>query len=275
MTVLNILENYPTLNLDDTLNVHRLVEALKFAYAQRGYYGDPTDSLSQNITYNIEILSNKFTAKSLYNNILDDKTFSPEYYKPVFDVKETPGTTHISVLTAEGEAVSLTSTINLGFGSKIMDPNTGIILNNQMDDFSTPEMTNYFGYPPSPFNFIKPGKKPASSATPVIIMEKDKVIGASGGSQIISSTVQTILRILEMNMDPYKAIHQPRFHHQLMPNALIVEKSADDDLVKALESRGHQIDRGLIFSGVSAVFVRNGMIMGASDNRKHGKASAL
>jgi gamma-glutamyltranspeptidase / glutathione hydrolase / leukotriene-C4 hydrolase len=128
---------------------------------------------------------------------------------------------HASVLSEDGSAAALTSTVNLYFGSQVMDPETGIILNDQMDDFSTPGSPNAFGLAPSPYNYIQPNKRPQSSAVPIIMEKDSKVVivsGASGGSRITTSTLQTLLNVLEFGMDVGSATAAPRFHHQLIPN---------------------------------------------------------
>ena len=136
-------------------------------------------------------------------------------------------------MLSDGSAVSLTSTvrelnklcscqkINLLFGSRLMDPNTGIILNDEMDDFSIPGISNAFGLAPSPYNYIQPGKRPLSSCVPTIIEKDGKVelvVGASGGSRIITSTANVIVNVLDFGRNPLDAVSDPRAHHQLLPN---------------------------------------------------------
>ena len=120
-------------------------------------------------------------------------------------------------------AVSLTSTINLGFGSKVMVAETGLIMNNEMNDFSVPNASNFFGYIPSPSNFIKPGKRPLSSITPVIVeyLANNSLhfaVGAAGGSRIITATVQSLWHVLDQNYTITDALKAPRLHDQLSPN---------------------------------------------------------
>ena len=127
-------------------------------------------------------------------------------------------------------AVSLTSTVNLLFGSQLMVPETGIIMNNEMNDFSIPNSTNAFGFIPSPANFIKPGKRPLSSISPLIVEYAKNgslhvVVGAAGGSRIITATVQGIWNIIDRQMNSEQAIREPRFHEQLVPNQVLFWKS--------------------------------------------------
>lgn len=120
-------------------------------------------------------------------------------------------------------AVSLTSTINTPWGSQVMVPETGVILNDEMNDFSVPDSSNVFGYIPTPANFIRPGKRPLSSITPVIVeFAKNNtlyfVTGAAGGSKIITATIQNLWHVLDQHMTPHEAVKSPRFHDQLIPN---------------------------------------------------------
>lgn len=185
---------------------------------------------------------------------------------------------HVSVLLSDGSAVSLTSTINLLFGSKLMDPATGIILNNQMDDFSVPGTKNYFDLPPSPYNFIQPGKRPLSSCVPTIIETDGQVnivVGASGGSMITTSVINVVLSILNFHRDPLESLIQPRIHHQLIPNGVVTEPEFDEHVKEALRRRGHAV-MGLdtYRTGVQVIQrKKDGLIIAAGDWRKGGEAS--
>ncbi len=188
---------------------------------------------------------------------------------------------HLSVLSKSGEAVALTSTINMIFGSKIMNNSTGIILNNQMDDFSVPGSPNGFHYEPSPYNFIYPFKRPQSSACPTIIEYEGRVVGitgASGGSHIISATAQSIVRMFDMEQDPYGAINAGRIHHQLFPNTAYVELSVPENIVSGLKKRRHVIKdltNAVGGSSVSAVKrLSDGLFVGSGDFRKNGSCVA-
>ena len=153
IAALNVLDKYPAFP-DQPLNTHRLVEILKHGYAQRGFYGDPVDPVYTNITQLAKYFTGPKVAQDVFSKVNDSTTFEPLYYQPSFDIKEDRGTMHVSVVSGSGDAVSLTSTVNLLFGCKIMDPLTGIILNNEMDDFSIPGVPNAFGLAPSPYNYI-------------------------------------------------------------------------------------------------------------------------
>lgn len=205
-----------------------------------------------------------------------NKTFSPEYYAPSFSIPENGGTMHVSISNGV-ESAALTSTVNLLFGSRIMDNKTGIILNDQMDDFSIPGVPNSFGLQPSPYNFIHPGKRPLSSSCPTII-EHDGVlgvVGASGGSHIITATAQALIRMFDFDQNALTAVGSPRSHHQLIPHRVWGEYETPNEIVSGLRERGHEVfvaGPGVTVSGVSAVKVVNGKISGAGDYRKDGMA---
>ncbi|KNC97483.1 gamma-glutamyltransferase [Spizellomyces punctatus DAOM BR117] len=283
LSVLNIMEGYDLRGEGRTpTNIHRLIESYKHGFAQRSYYGDPIDTVFRNITEIAEHFTDKQTAGLIRQNISDTKTFPPAYYNPPFDVEEDHGTMHVSVLGPDGEAVSMTCTVNLLFGGQLMDPETGIILNDEMDDFSIPGVPNAFGLVPSPYNYVQPRKRPLSSSVPTII-ERDgqveAIIGASGGSRIITATLQTIFDMLDWGLDAGHAVSMPRAHHQLLPNTIAVENEYDDALVKELEARGHNVTRlppKFYLSGVEAIRrLRNGTIQAAGDWRKEGGAAGF
>lgn len=149
------------------------------------------------------------------DKIIDNKTFhDPSYYGAHYDEEMTPGTTHLSLVGPEGDAVALTSTVNLHFGCKIMTKH-GIVLNNEMDDFSSPNITNAFGIAPSPANFIVPGKRPLSSSTPTIVLKDDRVVavaGASGGSMVgsLAFSQGAIIQHYEMEeTENVQSLHWP------------------------------------------------------------------
>jgi gamma-glutamyltranspeptidase len=187
---------------------------------------------------------------------------------------------HVSVLTKDGSACSLTSTINLVFGSQLIDNTTDIILNDEMDDFSIPNVPNSFGLEPSPYNYVQGGKRPLSSSSPVIIEKNGHihaVAGASGGSFITTATAQTIIEMLDYGKDAWDAVHAPRFHHQLLPNMLMVEPETEENILDALKQKGHDIYilQGNPRTGVAAIKRGDdGLLVGVGDSRKGGNAVA-
>ncbi|KAJ1502476.1 hypothetical protein HMI55_002886 [Coelomomyces lativittatus] len=188
--MLNIMETFEKKSVPDGLYYHHMVESLRYAFAKRSSLGDPDFS---NLTSLLSELLSKETAYQIKLNISDITSFPPKHYSPQYYNPPSHGTSHVSVVDENGMAVSFTSTINLSFGSLLMEPNTGIILNNEMDDFSFPNFNNSFGIPPSPINFLAPLKRPMSSMSPTIVEHQNElkiVIGGSGGSHILSSVFQ-------------------------------------------------------------------------------------
>ncbi|CAF1310956.1 unnamed protein product, partial [Rotaria sordida] len=187
----NDLENPTT----TTLFYHRLIEAFKFAYAKRSELADP---LKVNITNLIQNLISINYAERIRQRIDDSKTYGFQYYGGTWLDKVKTGTSHLSVIGHNGDAVAMTSTIKLYFGSMVLDTETGIIYNNQMDDFSTPNTTNFFGVPASSANYIAPGKRPTSSMAPLIMFDQNnqrvlQVLGASGRTKITTATAQVAM----------------------------------------------------------------------------------
>ena len=142
-------------------------------------------------------------------------------------------------------SVSLTTTINLLFGSRVMVPETGVIMNNQMNDFSIPHASNAFGYIPSPANFIRPGKRPLSSMSPIIVESANgklyASVGAAGGSRIITATIQNVYNMLDKKMAVGQAIAHPRLHDQLNPDQVSFEYAYDNSTVAFMKSLGHNV----------------------------------
>lgn len=244
LSTLKIVEGYDKFFDLDTLNIssHRLVEAMKFAYGQRARLGDPyfVPGLDQ---YQEEML-NETTASLNMAKISDQHTLNMSMYNPEgYEPSASHGTSHLASTDKSGLSVSLTTTVNLLFGSRLMVPETGIILNDVMNDFSIPGTSNEFGYAPSPANFIRPLKRALSSTAPVFVETADgtlcTVLGAAGGSRIISSMVQNLVHILHQNMSMADALAQPRFHHQLIPDELGLEPEYDEEVISFLEQRGH------------------------------------
>ncbi|CAF2653013.1 unnamed protein product [Rotaria sp. Silwood2] len=247
--ILNILRGYNILERDlkktstSALFYHRLIEAFKFAYAKRSELGDPSKI---NVTGLIRNLTSKDYADSIRARIDDHKTFGFEYYGGTWLDKLKTGTAHLSVVGLDGDAVALTSTVNLYYGSKVLGPETGIIYNDEMDDFSTPNTINYFGVPASPANFIAPGKRPVSSMSPLILLENgnqrvQQVLGASGGTKITTSVAQVAMLNLWFNENIKEAIDAPRLHSQLLPQEVVAEHGFDYNILQQLKRRGHNI----------------------------------
>ncbi|TFY78553.1 hypothetical protein EWM64_g5458 [Hericium alpestre] len=284
--MLNLMEHHDIFAPGRTgLNVHRLVEAMKFGFAARTKICDPAFNDDPK---RIDEISEKSFGSTIFKNMTDDRTHSPEYYQPVFDVPTDHGTSHTSTLDQDGMAVALTTTVNLVFGSEVMDPITGVIFNDEAHQTrldSGPLLVSdvipgSVLRPPytrlHPDNYPAPHKRPLSSTTPTIIEHEDGsfylAIGGSGGSKIFPAVFQTILN-LDWGYDVSNAIEYGRLHDQLYP----LEVEADDiypsELLSDLKTRGHNItvyDVNRVAAVVQAVVKKDGVIWAASDSRKNG-----
>ncbi|XP_042450231.1 glutathione hydrolase 1-like isoform X1 [Zingiber officinale] len=222
--ILNILAQYriPS-GVSGSLGLHRFIESLKHVFAIRMNLGDPD---FHNVTQVLsDMLSPKF-AEELRKTIFDNRTFPPDYYGGRWNIIRDHGTSHLSIVDHERNAVSITSTVNSYFGSHILSPSTGILLNNEMDDFSIPGNFSADVAPPAPANFIRPLKRPLSSMAPTIVVEDGQlkaVVGASGGAMIIAGTAQVFLNHFVKGMDPLSSVLAPRLYHQLIPNVVQFE----------------------------------------------------
>uniref|UniRef100_A0A8C7Y127 Glutathione hydrolase n=1 Tax=Oryzias sinensis TaxID=183150 RepID=A0A8C7Y127_9TELE len=279
--ILNILNGY-NFTADSVaspekkiLTFHRIVEAYRFAYAKRSSLGDPKflsiDNLIQNLT------SQSF-ADALREKISDSSTQPVNYYGPDFYLPDNHGTAHISVVSEDGSAVAATSTINHYLGSKVMSNSTGVIFNNEMDDFSFPLITNGFGVPPSNSNFVEPGKRPMSSMAPAILFDKDNkvkmAVGGSGGTKITTAIAQVILNALFFDYDLEKAVSDPRLHNQLLPNTTDAEPDFDQNILNGLKAKNHNTKYLKSFGAVVQAVVRyKDGLRAQSDHRKFAYAA--
>ncbi|KAG2241641.1 hypothetical protein Bca52824_090214 [Brassica carinata] len=218
--VMNILEDYKNINATDkNLVLHRVIEAIKFMLAARMDLGDP--AFVDGISDVVKKMISKPYAQKIKSKISDDTTHTPEYYLSEYSQLKDQGTSHFCVVDKDRNVVSMTTTVNYAFGSGFMSTSTGVILNNQMADFSIPTEESA-----APANYIKANKRPLSSMMPLIITKNNElvgVIGASGGIYIIPAVIQVFLNHFVLNMTPLEAVKSPRVYHKLIPNQVLHE----------------------------------------------------
>lgn len=256
------------LSAADRLQV--LTEAQKHAFADRAEYLGDADF----VTVPVEQLLSRSYAQRLAEKIDLQKTLAAEAYGRSF-TPDDAGTTHFCVMDDLGNAVACTETINTTFGSLIVEPKFGIVLNNEMDDFTAvPGEANAFGLRQSANNAVAPGKKPLSSMTPTIVLKDGRphfLAGASGGPRIITATTQVLLQMLDFEQTAAKAVSLPRSHHQWQPHELLLEPTLYRDLQTAMEQRGHAVKKSNALAVSQAIrWTPAGMDAG-SDPRKHGE----
>ncbi|XP_044005446.1 scoloptoxin SSD14-like [Aphidius gifuensis] len=259
---------------------HRIIETWKYAYAVRSKMGD-ADYVD--MTEVLGNLTSKEFAKSIRQKIIDDKTWNdPAHYGAGSGLLEDHGTSHISVLAPNGDAVAVTSTINTYFGSGIVSEQTGIILNNAMDDFSidsVASMSNNLANNKN--NNIKGGKRPLSSMIPSIITSSNGdvriVLGGAGGTRIPTSVSLVLARYLWMDVDLEKAVDACRIHQQLFPVTSSYEYGINSAIVDGLQKFGHSLRPSSypVFSGVYVISKINDTIYGSVDDRKGGDITGL
>ncbi|CAA2933342.1 gamma-glutamyltranspeptidase 3 [Olea europaea subsp. europaea] len=214
--ILNILESYGSPDaVKGPLGLHRLIEALKHMFAIRMYLGDPH---FENVDGAVSDMLSPDFAQSIREKIFDNTTFPPEYYMYRWNQLRDHGTSHFGVVDSDRNAVSMTTTVNYPFGGGVLSPSTGIVLNNEMDDFSMPTETSPDKLPPAPTNFIRPNKRPLSSMTPIIVLKDNQlagVIGGSGGLNIIPAVVQVFINNFVLGMEPLAAVRNARVYHKV------------------------------------------------------------
>lgn len=267
-----------------SLYYHRLTEAFKFAYAQRAGLEDQPDDPKR-----MEDLMAKLNSETFIKNAaqkINNQTHGNDYYGGSEYFSEDHGTAHVSVIDSEGNAAAVTSSVNLYFGSGLVSPRTGIIYNDVMDDFVSPNIVNKFKVAPSKYNRIRPGKRPLSSMVPSVFTDANGnvrlVLGGSGGSKITTAVASVSLRNCFLNEDIKSAIDGPRIHHQYLPNKIMYELNFPKELLHALVDRGHALepilDRSSVIMAVASEQAGNSSmrhITANSDYRKGGSVDGL
>ena len=268
--MLNMIEEFPIkdMGFGSADSIHILAEVMKRAYADRSkhlgdmdFYDVPFSLISKDYSsfLNEGISVNSRTASS------DIFAGDPYPY-------ESPDTTHFSVMDQYGNAVSNTYTLNFSYGSGIMIPGTGMLMNNEMDDFSSkPGIPNGYGLLGSQANSIQANKRPLSSMTPTIIFKDNKpylVLGSPGGSRIITTVLQVALNVMEHDMNVAQAVNSPRIHHQWLPEVLMMEKGFGPDTEKLLQEKGYKLYPSSTMGSVQAIIKDGEYFYGAADPRR-------
>jgi len=275
LEMLNVLEGYPLTKLqqNSATYLHLLAEVMKHAFADRAQYlGDPDF-----VKAPLSTLSSRDYANWIRGRISPVKTFPPKYYGMTNLKVEQGGTTHFSVIDQSGNAVACTLTVNTRFGSKVMVPKTGIVLNNEIDDFALHSSGNVYGLIGNDANSLQPRKRPLSSMAPMIVLQGDRpqlIVGAAGGPRIISATLQTVLNVLDFQMPVKEAVDAGRIHHQWIPDELSIEAAIGAEVKTSLERRGHIVKERSELGVVQAISVIRGHVQGAADPRKEERGRA-
>ncbi|MCC6343011.1 MAG: gamma-glutamyltransferase [Bryobacterales bacterium] len=269
--------NYQDNGAGSAAAIHFVAEVMRRYYADRSEYLADPDFFRVPVS---RLLDRKYIA-ARRSTIQPGKASTPAEIKAGnLQLAESSETTHLSIVDERGNAVALTYTINGGYGCGVTAPGLGFLLNNEMDDFAVkPGEPNMFGLVQGESNAIQPNKRPLSSMTPTILLKDGKlfmVVGAPGGSRIITGVLQVILNVIDFGMNVQDAIDAPRFHHQWMPDRLYLERGFSPDTIALLKARGHTVDSASSVANVEAVVVRpDGWLAGGSDRRAHGKAAGF
>jgi gamma-glutamyltranspeptidase/glutathione hydrolase len=276
LETLNILEGFPLPDMQQgsAPSLHLLIEAMKRGYADRArYLGDPA-------FVNAPIAT--LTAKDYA--IKQRAGIDPDHATPWTDAlsatppREGSNTTHFAVVDDAGNAVSNTYTLNFSYGLGLVADGTGVLLNNELDDFTAaPGAANAYGLVGFEANLPGPGKRPLSSMSPTVVLKDGKpvlVTGSPGGSRIISTVLQVIVNVLDYHMDVAAAVAAPRLHHQWLPDEVRIERGFADDTLGQLRARGHQVIEPMGQTSANSIAVTSDGLLGAPDPRTRGSAAA-
>ena len=276
--MLNILEGYDLgkMNWAASEKYHFVVEAMRRAFADRAEYMGDADFVSVPVA---GLIDKKYADKQRASIHAERASTSAEVKAGRPAGAESEETTHFTVVDAEGNAVSNTYTLNLGFGSGVTARGTGVLLNNEMDDFAAkPGTPNAFGLIQGERNAVAPRKRPLSAMTPTFVLRKDGslwfTIGSPGGPTIINTVLQAIINVVDHGMNIQQAIDAPRVHHQWLPDEIVHEPyGLSADTLRALQSRGHKLTQRPRYMGdAQGIMIeeKTGMRLGASDPRNEG-----
>jgi gamma-glutamyltranspeptidase / glutathione hydrolase len=274
LEMLNVLEGYPLAERGERSpqTLHLMIETMKRAYADRAQFlGDPDQ---------VHIPLARLIAKSYAQELRAE--IDPEHAKPAVAVgsefpHEGDNTTHFSVIDAFGNAVANTYSLNLPYGLGLVADGTGILLNNELDDFAAkPGAPNAYGLLGGAANAPGPGKRPLSSMSPTIVMKDGRpflITGSPGGSRIITTVLQVIVNVIDFHDNMSTAVDAPRVHDQWRPDAVFAEGGLPEDTVRALEAKGHTVRLGGKWGSANSIRVMPDAIEGAADPRSRGAAA--
>jgi gamma-glutamyltranspeptidase / glutathione hydrolase len=275
--MLNILEGFPLgeMQASSPQALHLLIETMKLAYADRAaHFGDP-DQVNVPVA---ALISKRYAAARRAE-------IEAKRARPSRDIGAgnpmgfgSSNTTHFSIVDRDGNAVANTYTLNFNYGLGLVAEGTGVLLNNELDDFAVkPGVPNAFGLVGGPANAPAPGKRPLSSMTPTVVLKDGKpflVTGSPGGSRIINTVLQVIVNAIDFRMNAADAVNAPRVHHQWLPDETIVEPGVPADAVRALEARGHPIVQVRRIGAASTIMATPEGLAGAADPRMPGSLAA-
>ena len=276
LETLNILEGFPMREMQQgsAPSLHLMIEAMKRGYADRArYLGDP-DFVSAPVA---TLISKDYAAQQRASIDLERATPWTDALSAT-PPHEGSNTTHFSVADSQGNAVSNTYTLNFSYGVGLVADGTGVLLNNELDDFTAaPGASNAYGLVGFEANLPGPGKRPLSSMSPTIVLKDNKpvlVTGSPGGSRIISTVLQVIVNVLDYQMDVAAAVAAPRLHHQWLPDEVRIERGFNEDTLAVLRAEGHKLVEPLGQTSANSIaFIAHGML-GAPDRRTRGAAAA-
>jgi gamma-glutamyltranspeptidase/glutathione hydrolase len=275
--MLNVLEGFPLAKRgpDASAAQHLMIETMRRAYADRAaHMGDPDQ-----VTMPLQRLMSKDYAARLRAAIDPERATPSKNIQPEIAVpREGANTTHFSIVDRFGNAVANTTTLNFGYGLGLVAEGTGILLNNELDDFAAkPGAPNAFGLIGGAANVPGPGKRPLSSMTPTIVLKDGRpflVLGSPGGSRIITAVLQVIVNVMDAGMSLADAITAPRIHHQWLPDEIFVEVGLTQQTMQALAARGHKVVVRRPGTAVNAIILTSNGLVGAADTRTRGALAA-
>jgi gamma-glutamyltranspeptidase/glutathione hydrolase len=276
LETLNILEGFPLgeMKQGSPASLHVMIEAMKRAYADRArYLGDPAFVNAPIAT----LIAKDYAAKQRASIDLDRATPRTDALSAT-PPREGSNTTHFSVVDGLGNAVSNTYTLNFSYGVGLVADGTGVLLNNELDDFTAaPGAANAYGLVGFEANLPGPGKRPLSSMSPTIVLKDNKpvlVTGSPGGSRIISTVLQVVVNVLDYHMDVAAAVAAPRLHHQWLPDEVRTERGFPEETLAALRAKGHRVLDQLGQTSANTIAVTENGLLGAPDPRTRGAEAA-